>query len=113
MPAGFRNTLRLAAAVSPLDAWEGWHDGRARPVEPGFDTISGAPVRFGLRMDAAADQVEAVRRSLTALAGQTHRDWRLVLRWTGTAPPAVAGDARVVEVAGDAPRSRRPTRSGS
>ncbi|WP_246153902.1 glycosyltransferase family 2 protein [Methylobacterium oryzihabitans] len=99
----FRNTLRLAAAVSPLGAWETWRDGRARPVEPAFDRAPETTVRVGLRMDAAADQVEAVRRSLTALAGQTHRDWRLVLRWTGGAPPAVADDARVREVSGAAP----------
>jgi GT2 family glycosyltransferase len=98
----FRNTLRLAAAVSPFDDHEAWRHDRARPFEPALDRVPAAAVRIGLRMDAAADQHDAVRRSLAALAGQSHRDWRLILRWSGTAPP-LSRDERVVEVAGAAP----------
>ncbi|MEH3146416.1 MAG: glycosyltransferase [Methylobacterium frigidaeris] len=98
----FRNTLRLAAAVTPLAGYEAWRAERVRPFEPALDRAPEAAIRIGLRMEARADQAQAVRRSLASLACQSHRDWRLVLNWSGEAPSPILRDGRLAETAGAA-----------
>ncbi|MGY2051101.1 glycosyltransferase [Methylobacterium sp. JK268] len=100
----FRNALRIAAVVTPLSGYAGWRAERARAFEPALDRPPATACRVGLRLDAAPHEAEAVRRSLSALLAQSHRDWCLALSWRG-APPAGAAlprDARIAE-SGDLP----------
>ncbi|AWN49880.1 glycosyl transferase [Methylobacterium terrae] len=91
-----RNTLRIAAGVRPLAHYAAWKAERARPFEPALDRVPAGPLpRLGLILEAAPGEAEAVRRSLAALLAQTHRDWRLSLRWQGPAPAGLPADPRI------------------
>lgn len=91
-----RNTLRIAACVRPLPQYAAWKAERARPFEPALDRMPAGPLpRLGLILAAAPAEAEAVRRSLAALLSQTHRDWRLSLRWSGPAPAGLPADPRI------------------
>ncbi|KMO32289.1 glycosyl transferase [Methylobacterium variabile] len=88
-----RNTLRIAAGVRPLAQYPTWKAERARPFEPAFDRMPLKPLpRLGLILEVAPEQAEAVRRTLAALTAQSHRDWRLAVRWGGPAPAGVVPD---------------------
>ncbi|MFE1598032.1 glycosyltransferase [Methylobacterium sp. ID0610] len=96
----FHNMLRIAAAVTPLDGYAAWKAARARAFEPAFDRRAAAPPRrIGLRLEADPAEREAVRRTVSALVGQSHRDWQLALAWRGTPPGAGAlpQDPRIVD----------------
>ncbi|MFH6781187.1 MULTISPECIES: glycosyltransferase [Methylobacterium] len=91
-----RNTLRIAAGVRPLAEYSTWKAERARPFEPALDRVPAGPLpRLGLILEAAADEAEAVRRTVAALLAQGHRDWRLSLTWRGPAPAGLLPDPRI------------------
>ncbi|ACL56831.1 glycosyltransferase family 2 protein [Methylobacterium nodulans] len=94
----FHTMLRIAAAVTPLDGYAAWRAERARAFEPALDRRAPSSRRIGLRLEAEATELAAVRRSLSALLAQSHRDWRLALAWRG-APPgqgSLPQDSRIL-----------------
>ncbi len=90
-----RNTLRIAACVRPVSRYPVWKAEHARPFEPAFDRVPAGLPRLGLILEAGPEDEAAVRRTLAALLAQSHRDWRLALRWRGPVPAGLPGDPRI------------------
>ncbi|WP_407521998.1 glycosyltransferase family 2 protein [Methylobacterium oryzisoli] len=96
----FHNTLRIAAAVTPMADYAAWKAREARAFEPALDRSPPAdPLRIGLLIEARTEDAEALRRTLGSLLAQSHRDWRLAVRWHG-APAALPSEPRVSPIDG-------------
>ncbi|GJE00781.1 glycosyltransferase family 2 protein [Methylobacterium isbiliense] len=91
----FHNALRIAAGVMPMAAYPAWKARQVRAFEPALDRPPpGGSLRIGLLIEAGSDEAQALRRSLGGLLAQSHRDWRLGVRWRG-APADLPPDPRV------------------
>ncbi|GEO98560.1 hypothetical protein HPGCJGGD_3045 [Methylobacterium haplocladii] len=74
----YRDILRGACAVSPLDRYRGW---RAERLRPSARTGLGNDLAIRLILPARRSESAAVGRTVESLIAQDHRVWSLTIAW--------------------------------